>query len=322
MGSVLERLVRVRVSKGSGPITRKDSQRTHELRDKTGDNTYKVTNEVYPTKPFASIVAAQTEFMDFIKTRKVACGTDGEGFVSVSSVNDIRQKYAEASIKLANLCSELASRRDQIVLEQIKAKNGNVSEDDYPSILPLAEWFYLSLEWLPHPQESPLSKEIATAESAMEAELRQEMEKGFARQVEAARDDLIRRVSDTMGQYVRKMMRLRTDVRVCPKCEMQWEASQGDTCPRCKALQDEIIPRSERLVGSTVTNIAGLCEELKAIIPPEVLDPSKIETALKPVLDVKPLDVKFASKATLQMYESDARQAAQEVAGMIIDSFK
>ena len=325
MCKILDGFVAVHVGIGGGQKTKQDKETTQQIRATSGDRYKKATDALYPTEPFAAIQEPMRAFKKLVDLKTLCSTMKAVGLVPVKSINEIRNEYAKTLTVIGPAKADIAANHDKIVAEQIAARGGRCKPDDYPAVFPLDDWFYLELQWLAHPKESPLSSAMAERESVICEDLKSEMAKQYDGYIAAARDDLMGRVKTAMGEFGRKCQRLRTDTCECQKCHYQWVACMGTTCPRCQTADAKVSDQQKKVYSSQFEAVKELADTLGVMLPDDLVGAEKIREIMAPVLNVTEEQVRVAVEredhSKLEDYEDTARKVAGDLASIIADTF-
>jgi len=321
MCRILDDFVLVRMSASCTLGSRKNDIRTSEIQARTGNSSAVVTEKLFPKDTFVAFRSAITEAKSVVNKWAVAATIEGERMVHIAKINDVRRAESECASKLAIAATNLRYIWTQQVIPACATMRGSdFRREQYPDDPPLEEWFNFKVAIRPHPKQGALSESMAGTQTDLERELRESMASEFDVFVANARQDLMSRVSDTVGAFGRKMMVLRADCYECEQCHFQWEQSKGHCCPRCSNPGGKRLRQEKNVFSSMWDHLRELAETLDVMLPDEVTHGMTTAAVMAPIM-MDPSEVKSASPSRLMHYENTARTVAENLGSLIAQSF-
>lgn len=322
MCKILDSMVLAHLSMGGGEQTKQDRERSDDLRRETGNRTIRVVTSLYEKGTFDCITGPMKRFKTEIRDMSLGTDTTGGILIPVKVVAKARACKAKCDVEMQEGFSKIRAPGawDEIIAKCRAMRGSNFDRNDYPLSPPLEKWFFLDFKWLPHPRESAFSSAMRETSREIEDAIRQEMIPSLNKMVETARNDLMSRVADSLGGFVRKCQRLRSETRTCEKCKFQWIASTGDVCKRCGTVQPTVNAQETRVFESTIESVRELAATLGAVIPDEYASEEDISNILRPVTSLTSDDLR-ATAPVLIDYEYAARDSADKIARLVNSTF-
>ena len=320
MCKILNDFVLVKIKTSCTLGTRKNTARTNEIRAISGNSSAVVTEKLFPKDTFKSVRDVIVETKKYVSRYALATTNEGERIIPVAKINDIRKRMAQADAELDSARRSIRARWSDIIACARLMRGSDFDLNQYPADPPLDDWFSIKLSFRPHPMQSPLGDAITERVDELEESLRNDMKAEYASYLDAAREDLMGRVKTTIGDFGRKLMRLRTDTYTCDGCGFQYETSSGKVCPRCGCTDAKMKTKEKKFHRSMVESLRELCDTLDVVLPEEVTGGRSTETIVAPLMKDHD-EVVSASPIVLKSLERETKAVAGDLASLIAASF-